>query len=38
MTYTAARKEVPFSLALRLWENDSMQDACTRDTRQGSFW
>ena len=35
---TAAVKDVPFSLVLRLWEKDSMQIVCTRETRQGSFW
>jgi hypothetical protein len=35
---TAAGKDVPFSLVLRLWEKDSMQVVCTRETRQGSFW
>ena len=35
---TAAGKDVPFSLVLRLWEKDSMQIVCTRETRQGSFW
>ena len=34
----AAAKDVPFSLVLRLWEKDSMQIVCTRETRQGSFW
>ena len=34
----AAGKDVPFSLVLRLWEKDSMQVVCTRETRQGSFW
>jgi hypothetical protein len=34
----AARKEVPFALVLRLWEKDSMQVVCTRETRQGNFW
>ena len=33
-----AGKDVPFSLVLRLWEKDSMQVVCTRETRQGSFW
>ena len=35
---TAAGKDVPFSLVLRVWEKDSMQMVCTRETRQGSFW
>jgi hypothetical protein len=35
---TAARKEVPFALVLRLWEKDNMQVVCTRETRQGNFW
>ena len=34
----AAAKDVSFSLVLRLWEKDSMQVVCTRETRQGSFW
>lgn len=34
----AAGKDVPFSLVLRLWEKDSMQVVCTRETRMGSFW
>ena len=36
--HIAAGKDVPFSLVLRLWEKDSMQVVCTRETRQGSFW
>jgi hypothetical protein len=36
--HIAAGKDVPFSLVLRLWEKDSLQVVCTRETRQGSFW
>jgi hypothetical protein len=35
---TAAGKDVPFSLVLRVFENDNLQGVCTRETRQGHFW
>jgi hypothetical protein len=35
---TAAEKDVPFSLVLRMFAKDNLQGVCTRETRQGSFW
>lgn len=35
---TAAEKDVPFSLVLRVFATDNLQGVCTRETRQGSFW
>ena len=35
---TAADKDVPFILVLRLFAKDNLQGVCTRETRQGSFW